>query len=431
MSASHRRDRRRLDLHAGAGLGALARARPDRDRRARAARHRRRAPRGGRRAWRGGCSSGRASTGRLEVTGELDRALDGADVVLIQIRVGGQEARAAPTRRSRCACGCIGQETTGAGGFAKAMRTVPVVLEIAERARELAAAGRLDRRLHQPGRDRHAGAARRRPSRGRALQRRDRLPARDARQLLGVEPSRLLVDQVGLNHLTWVRAVCLDGEDVLADAARRARRAGRRAQSALPAGAAHGARRGALATTCTTSTEDERARRAARPGRRGRRWSPRSSASCSSSTATRRWPRSRRCSSSAAAPSTARRRHGAGRLAVRRLGRRPGGRRPQRRHARRPGDGRRGRGPGADRARRRRSRSHQAPLAPELLGLVQHVAAYERLTAEAAVRGDRGPREGAARPPADRPVGALGRAARPARGGRGIARAPAGAEAVR
>jgi 6-phospho-beta-glucosidase len=31
----------------------------------------------------------------------------------------------------------------------------------------------------------------------------------------------------------------------------------------------------------------------------------------------------------------------------------------------------------------------QAPLAPELLGLVQHVAAYERLAAEAAASGDR------------------------------------------
>ncbi len=37
------------------------------------------------------------------------------------------------------ACGCIGQETTGAGGLGKALRTVPVVLEIAERVRELAA----------------------------------------------------------------------------------------------------------------------------------------------------------------------------------------------------------------------------------------------------------------------------------------------------
>src|SRR5690349_10647587 len=34
-------------------------------------------------------------------------------------------------------------------------------------------------------------------------------------QLLGVEPERVLVDQVGLNHLTWIRAVYVDGDDVL------------------------------------------------------------------------------------------------------------------------------------------------------------------------------------------------------------------------
>src|SRR5919201_2351354 len=76
--------------------------------------------------------------GRLESTGDLVRAVDGADFVLVQIRVGGQEARLGD-ETIPLACGCIGQETTGAGGFAKAMRTVPVVLEIAERARELAA----------------------------------------------------------------------------------------------------------------------------------------------------------------------------------------------------------------------------------------------------------------------------------------------------
>ena len=55
--------------------------------------------------------------------------------MLLQLRVGGQTARlgdeTVPLR-----CGCVGQETTGAGGLAKAMRTVPVVLEIADRARE-------------------------------------------------------------------------------------------------------------------------------------------------------------------------------------------------------------------------------------------------------------------------------------------------------
>jgi 6-phospho-beta-glucosidase len=34
---------------------------------------------------------------------------------------------------------------------------------------------------------------------------------------LGVAPDRVLIDQVGLNHLTWIRAVWLDGRDVLAD----------------------------------------------------------------------------------------------------------------------------------------------------------------------------------------------------------------------
>ncbi len=70
------------------------------------------------------------------MTDDLDRAVDGADFVLIQIRVGGQAARLGD-ETVPLACGCIGQETTGAGGLAKALRTVPVVLEIAERVREL------------------------------------------------------------------------------------------------------------------------------------------------------------------------------------------------------------------------------------------------------------------------------------------------------
>src|SRR5204862_7574562 len=68
--------------------------------------------------------------GRLEVTDDLDRALDGASVVRVQLRVGGQAARLID-ETVPLACGCIGQETTGAGGLAKALRTVPVVLEIA------------------------------------------------------------------------------------------------------------------------------------------------------------------------------------------------------------------------------------------------------------------------------------------------------------
>ena len=78
--------------------------------------------------------------GRLTLTNDLDAALTDADFVLVQLRVGGQAARlldeTIPLR-----FGTIGQETTGAGGFAKALRTVPVVLDIAERAARRAAPG--------------------------------------------------------------------------------------------------------------------------------------------------------------------------------------------------------------------------------------------------------------------------------------------------
>src|SRR5712691_5576303 len=135
-------------------------------------------------------------------TSETDDGIDGAGAVLLQLRVGGQAARDRDETWP-LECGCVGQETTGAGGLAKALRTVPVVLEIAERARELAAAdawiidftnpvGIVTRALLDAGHRAIAGR-------------------------LGVAPARVVVDQVGLNHLTWIRSVWLDGRDVLED----------------------------------------------------------------------------------------------------------------------------------------------------------------------------------------------------------------------
>src|SRR5436309_695776 len=76
--------------------------------------------------------------GRLVTTSDSQQALEGAHFVIVQIRVGGQSARlldeTIPLR-----FGCIGQETTGPGGFTKALRTVPVVLELAEAASARAA----------------------------------------------------------------------------------------------------------------------------------------------------------------------------------------------------------------------------------------------------------------------------------------------------
>jgi 6-phospho-beta-glucosidase len=149
--------------------------------------------------------------GELLLTRELDAALEGADFVIIQIRVGGQEARLRD-ETVPLACGCIGQETTGAGGLAKALRTVPVALEIADRVGEDAwildftnPVGIVTRALLDAG---HRAVGLCNVAIG---------FQRSFARLLGVEPERLLVDQVGLNHLTWVRAVLLDGRDVLAE----------------------------------------------------------------------------------------------------------------------------------------------------------------------------------------------------------------------
>jgi 6-phospho-beta-glucosidase len=153
--------------------------------------------------------------GELALLDRLDESVEGADFVLVQIRVGGQAARLRD-ETVPLPCGCIGQETTGAGGFAKAMRTVPVVLGIAGRVRELAGpdawivdftnpVGIVTRALLDAG-HRAVGLC------NVAITFQRRFAA-----LLEVEPARVVVDQVGLNHLTWVRAVRLDGHDVLPD----------------------------------------------------------------------------------------------------------------------------------------------------------------------------------------------------------------------
>src|SRR6201986_2833222 len=73
----------------------------------------------------------------LTTTTDLEPALDGVDAVLLQLRVGGQAARH-QDETWPLECGGIGQETTGAGGLARALRTVPVVLDLAEQVRAAA-----------------------------------------------------------------------------------------------------------------------------------------------------------------------------------------------------------------------------------------------------------------------------------------------------
>jgi 6-phospho-beta-glucosidase len=146
-------------------------------------------------------------------TSDIDAAVDGAGAVLLQLRVGGQATR----HRDETwplECGCVGQETTGAGGFAKALRTVPVVLDVAERVRQRAASdawiidftnpvGIVTRALLDAG---HRAIGLCNVAIG---------FQRTFAAMLGVAPDAVALDHVGLNHLTWERAALVDGTDRL------------------------------------------------------------------------------------------------------------------------------------------------------------------------------------------------------------------------
>ncbi|RJO75649.1 6-phospho-beta-glucosidase [Nocardia panacis] len=153
------------------------------------------------------------SPARVTTSTSVTSGVDGADAVLLQLRIGGQSAR----HRDETwplECGCVGQETVGAGGLAKALRTVPVVLDIAEQVRASNPAawlidftnpvGIVTRALQDAG-HRAIGLC------NVAIGFQRKFAAH-----LGVEPERIRLEHVGLNHLTWERGVTLldepDGE---------------------------------------------------------------------------------------------------------------------------------------------------------------------------------------------------------------------------
>lgn len=151
--------------------------------------------------------------GKLTLTTDREAAIAGASFVLVQLRVGGLAARlldeTIPPR-----FGCVGQETTGPGGFAKALRTIPVVLGIAEDTARLGApgawlldftnpSGLVTQALLDEG-HRAIGLC--------------NVPIgfqRDLAARLGVAPERVQLEHVGLNHLSWERRVLVDGVDRL------------------------------------------------------------------------------------------------------------------------------------------------------------------------------------------------------------------------
>ncbi len=150
---------------------------------------------------------------KVQATTNLDEAIEGAHVVFSAIRVGGLAGRTCDERVA-LDLGVLGQETTGPGGIAYGLRTVPVAVDLAERIAARAPrawvinftnpAGMITQAMQGVLGERVVGIC--------------DSPiglARRAARALRLDPRRTGADYVGLNHLGWLRGLHQAGEDVL------------------------------------------------------------------------------------------------------------------------------------------------------------------------------------------------------------------------
>jgi 6-phospho-beta-glucosidase len=151
----------------------------------------------------------------VHLTTDQREAVRGASYVVTQLRVGWMAARREDEYLG-LRHGLIGQETTGIGGMAKALRTIPVILKIAADMRELAPGALLVNFTNPAGLNTEALSryAPDVPSVGVC-----NVPITTKMNMLKdlgleVEAHRAKLDTLGLNHLTWHRGLTIDGENL-------------------------------------------------------------------------------------------------------------------------------------------------------------------------------------------------------------------------
>jgi 6-phospho-beta-glucosidase len=156
---------------------------------------------------------------RVILSGDRRAAIEGAAYVITQLRVGGMAARRADEYLGR-RHGLIGQETTGVGGLAKALRTIPVVLDIAADLRALAPGALLVNFTNPAGLVTQALNAYAPDVAVAGLCNAPITFTMEVMKGLGLAaddtaaPARARLDTLGLNHLSWHRGLVVDGRDV-------------------------------------------------------------------------------------------------------------------------------------------------------------------------------------------------------------------------
>nr|WP_086939188.1 6-phospho-beta-glucosidase [Thaumasiovibrio occultus] len=152
----------------------------------------------------------------IAIKASLDRkaAIKDADFVMTQFRVGGLQARA-NDERIPLKYDVIGQETTGPGGFAKALRTIPVILDICKDIEALAPnawmlnftnpAGLVTEAVNKHTNVKTIGLCNVPVSMKMMIS-----------EMMDCQPDELSLECAGLNHLLWAHRAWLNGEDITA-----------------------------------------------------------------------------------------------------------------------------------------------------------------------------------------------------------------------
>lgn len=155
----------------------------------------------------------------MEVNITLDRreALKDADFVTTQLRVGLLDARI-KDERIPLSHGVIGQETNGAGGLFKALRTVPVVLDIIKDIEELCPNAWLVNFTNPTGVISEAVFKYTNFRRYIGLCNVPIGVKNGMADILEVEKDRVEMDFAGLNHMVYALNVRLDGKDITKEA---------------------------------------------------------------------------------------------------------------------------------------------------------------------------------------------------------------------
>jgi 6-phospho-beta-glucosidase len=165
------------------------------------------------------CVQAKGEPFKVVLTSDQQAAIQNASYVITQLRVGQMPARVADEYLGQ-RHGLIGQETTGVGGMAKALRTIPVILKIAENMRQLAPGALLANFTNPSGLVTQAlrKYAPKVPSVGvcnvAITTKMGMLERLEGRTGAKIPPERTRLNTLGLNHLSWHRGFSVDGEDV-------------------------------------------------------------------------------------------------------------------------------------------------------------------------------------------------------------------------